>query len=270
MDTPTGKDDRQLKTMEDKFEDLRPYEPCVTLEERGSSALGECYLLPARLGLRPDSYDAMRRFLVDLIYHFVRDRGCAHESYVALNQTKTRVTNELFQDHARNWLPETVLGVWTHLPPPRMTTAEDLMEMDPQSPGGMRVYSLFRVTTGADACLDAMTTMAGTGTGIQIVSLIETEKLLRNWKELFLDFIKERIFRIFPWYIPLLRMKSVEEPIAPLTRQALANVVLYIRESPEDSGLLILSRDPLEEAFLRMGCQPIELTTEVRQWKLPT
>lgn len=255
--------------MEDKFEDLRSYEPCVTLEERGSGALGECYLLPARLGLRPDSYDAMRCFLVDLIYYFVRDRGCAHESYVALNQTRTRETNELFQDHARNWLPETVLGVWTHLPPPRMTTAEDLMEMDPQSPEGMRIYSLFRVTTGADACLDAVTTMAGTGTGIQIVSLIEAEKLLRNWRDLFLGFIKERIFRIFPWYIPLLRMKSVEEPVADLTRQAFTNIMLYIRDSPEDGGLLILSREPLEEIFLRMGCQPVDLTTERKRWKLP-
>lgn len=255
--------------MEDKPEDLRPYAPCVTLEERGSNALGECYLLPAPLGLRPDSYDAMRRFLVDLIYHFVRDRGCAHESYVALNQTKTRATNELFQDHARSWLPEAVLGVWTHLPPPRMMTAEDLMEMDPQSPGGMRIYSLFRVTTGPDACLDATMTMTGTGTGIQIVSLIEAEKLLRNWKDLFLDFIKERLFRIFPWYVPLLRMKSVEEPIADLTRQAFANVMLYIRESPEDGGLLVLSRESLEETFLHMGCLPVDLTAGMRQWKFP-
>jgi|GEM_PF-2313536 len=254
--------------MEDKFEDLRPYAPCVTLEKRGSSALGECYLLPAPLGLRPDSYDAMRRFLADLIYPFIRDRGCVHESYVALNQTKKRETNELFQDHARKWLPETVLGVWTHLPPPRMMTAENLIEMDPRSPEGMRVHSLFRVTTGADACMDAVTTMAGTGTGIQIVSTLEAEKLLQNWRDLFLDFIKERIFRIFPWYIPLLRLKSLEEPIADLTTQALANIVLYIRESPEDGGLLILSHEPLEETFLRMGCLPVDRTTGAMQWKL--
>jgi hypothetical protein len=269
MDTPIGKDDRQPKAMEGTSEDMRPYAPCVTLEERDSSALGECYLLPAPLGLRPNSYDAMRRFLVDLISHFIVHRGCVHESYVALHQTRARATNELFQDHARDWLPEAVLGVWTHLPPPRMMTAEDLMEMDSSLSESIRMHTLFRVTTGVPACMDSMTTMAGTGTGIQVVSQMGAERLLNNWKDLFLDFIQERIYRIFPWYIPLLRLQSVEEPIADLSSQALASTLLYIRESPEDGGLLILSREPLEELFLRMGCLPVALTTGARQWTLP-
>jgi hypothetical protein len=255
--------------MEDKIEDLRPFAPCLTLEQRGSNALGECYLLPAPLNLRPDSYDAMRRFLVELISHFLIHKGCVHESYVALNQVRARATNELFQDHAREWLPETVLGVWTHLPPPRMATTEDLMEMDPHSRGGMRIYSLFRVTTGTRACMDSMMTMAGTGTGIQIVSQIDTEKLLRNLKELFLNVIKERIFRIFPWYVPLLNMNSFEEPISRLTSQALAGIALYVRESPEDGGLLILSRESLEEVFMHAGCQPVDRTSGMKLWKLP-
>jgi hypothetical protein len=131
------------------------------------------------------------------------------------------------------------------------------------------MYTLFRVTTGAIACQDAMATMAGTGTGIQIVSQVETEKLLNNMKELFLDFIKERIFRIFPWYVPLLRMKSLEEPLTAITEQALTGITLYIRESPEDGGVLILSREPLEEVLLQIGCQRIDLTEVVWQWRLP-
>lgn len=256
--------------MEDNNQDLRPYAPCLTLELRESSVLGECYLLQAPLGLRPDSYDGVRHFLVNLVSHFITHRGCVHESCVALHQVREREVIELFADHAPAWLPETVLGVWTHLPAPRMMTAETLMEIDPQSrTGSSRIYTLFRVTTGANACLDAMTTMAGTGTGIQIVSQIESDKLLRNLKDLFLSFIKERIFRIFPWYLPLLRMKSLEEPIADLTVQALSGITLYIRESPEDGGIFLLSREPLEEVLLRIGCQLLDSTQEVRQWKLP-
>lgn len=255
--------------MEEKNEDLRPYAPCLMLEERDTNVLGECYLLPAPLGLRPDSYDAMRRFLVDLVSHFVQQRGCSHQGYVALAQTRTRLTNELFSDHARKWLPESVLGVWTHLPPPRLMTSDDLMEMDPMSTSGPRLHTLFRVTTGAEACMDAMTTMAGTGTGIQIVSQMEAEKLLRNWKDIFLGFIKERIFRIFPWYVPLFRLKSLDEPMTELTGQALAGITLYIRESPEDNGLLIISREPLEEVLVHAGCQPIDLDNGNRQWELP-
>jgi hypothetical protein len=250
-------------------EDLRLYAPCLMLEERSGCILGKCYLLPMPLGLRPDSYDGARRFLVDLVSHFVMYKGCTHESYVALHQARARETIELFADHARDWLPETILGVWTHLPAPRMMTAETLMEMDAQPQAALRVPTLFRVNTGMQACLDAMSIMAGTGTGIQIVSRIETEKLLCNLKDLFLDFIKERLFRIFPWYIPLLKMNSLEEPIAALTEQALTNISLYIRESPEDGGILILSHEPLEESLLQIGCQPVDLTQELKQWRLP-
>jgi len=249
--------------------DLRPYSPCVILKPCGSSSLGETYLIPAPTGLRPDSYDSVRRFLNELISHFATGGDYFHESYVALHQTRSRETIELFTDHAPKWLPETVLGVWTHLPPPRMMTSEALMELDFKPSGDARMHMLFRVTTGPDACFDAMMTMAGTGTSIQIVSQIETEELLLNWRDLFLEFIQERIYRIFPWYIPLLRMESMEEPIAALTGRALTNVVLYIRESPEDGGLLVLARKPLEEIFLRIGCLPIDPTSGLRQWKLP-
>ena len=250
-------------------EDPRLYAPCLTLEFRGANALGECYLLTAPLGLRPDSYDGIRHVLIELVSHFVIHKGCAHESYVALHQTKSRETIELFADHAPEWLPETVLGVWTHLPAPRMLTHEALMEIDPSQSASTRMYTLFRVTTGAAARLDAMTTLTGTGTGIQIVSQIETEKLLNNLKELFLDFIKERIFRIFPWYVPLLSMRSLEEPVTVLTTQALSDIALNIRESPEDGGILIFAREPLEDILLRIGCNPIGAREEMRQWRLP-
>jgi hypothetical protein len=260
---------QQIGAREKHNEDPRLYAPCLTLEYRGANALGECYLLTAPLGLRPDSYDGIRRFLINFVLHFAMHKGCVHESYVALHQTKSRETIELFADHAPAWLPETILGVWTDLPAPRMMTSETLMETDPRLPAGTRMYTLFRVTTGAIACQDAMATMAGTGTGIQIVSQVETEKLLNNMKELFLDFIKERIFRIFPWYVPLLRMKSLEEPLTAITEQALTGITLYIRESPEDGGVLILSREPLEEVLLQIGCQRIDLTEVVWQWRLP-
>jgi hypothetical protein len=260
---------QQAGASEHYEEDTCLYAPCRTLECIGANSLGRCYLLAAPLGLRPDSYDSLRRFLSNLVSHFVAYKGCEHESYVALHQAKARMVIELFADHAPVWLPETILGVWTHLPAPRMMTAEALMEMNPESPTSVRMDTLFRVSAGASACLDAMEVMTGTGTGIQIVSRINTEKLLHSLKDLFLDFIKERIFRIFPWYVPLLTMKSLQDPITELTEKAVANISLYIRESPEDGGILILSHERLEEVFLQIGCQPIDLIRDTRQWRLP-
>jgi hypothetical protein len=64
-------------------------------------------------------------------------------------------------------------------------------------------------------------------------------------------------------------MKSLEGPLTAITEQALTGITLYIRESPEDGGVLILSREPLEEVLLQIGCQRIDLTEVVWQWRLP-
>jgi len=64
-------------------------------------------------------------------------------------------------------------------------------------------------------------------------------------------------------------MKSLEEPITALTEQALTGIALYIRESPEDGGILIFSRESFEEVLLHMGCERIDSTQEVRRWRLP-
>jgi hypothetical protein len=253
--------------MERISDDPRPYAPCVALEQRAVTPLGEVYLLPTPSGLRPDSYDHVRRFLVDVVTYFTMRLGCTHESYIALHQSGARETIALFGSHAPSWLPETILGVWPHLPAPSMMTSEALMES--RSPKDMRMYTLFRITAGGDACIDAMSTMLGTGTGIQILTRKDTDSFLRNQREIFLNFIKESLYRVFPWYIPLLAMKSLEEPITPLTEESLTNVTLYIRESPEEKGVLILAREPLDEVLLWTGCNPVDLADGSKQWRLP-
>jgi hypothetical protein len=44
-------------------------------------------------------------------------------------------------------------------------------------------------------------------------------------------------------------------------------ITLYIRESKEDGGILILSIDPLEEVFALLGCKQTEHGHKPK-WKL--
>lgn len=144
---------------------------------------------------------------------------------------------------------------------------EDMEDIEPGASMPMRLHSVFRITANDNARLDAMTKMAGTGCGLQLVSNAESVVLLRNLKDTFLGFIKDRVFRIFPWYVPLLEKAVLKEPMKQLAVEAMQGISLYIRESPEDGGILIVSAEPLTEIFSQLGCKQTEHGATPK-WKL--
>jgi hypothetical protein len=248
-------------------EDIRPYAPVTYLEYQGRAEGFDCYRIPSPLKLRPDSYNSVRLFLEGLVSHFTARLGCSHESFIQTSQLREQANTRLFAGNARKWIPETGLGVWPHRPAPRMWKIEDMEDMNPNSGMPTLLHSMFRVTADGNARLDAMSTMAGTGGGLQLVSYVEGSVLLRNLKELFLGFIQDRVFRIFPWYVPLFEKAGFADPMERLAVNAMRDISLYIRESAEDGGILIVSAQPLAEIFARIGCEQVE-DAPIPKWKL--
>jgi hypothetical protein len=139
-----------------------------------------------------------------------------------------------------------------------MWKMEDMENIESASGTGPMLHSVFRVTARANARLDAMSTMLGTGCGLQLVSHVESAALLRDLKGFFLGFIQDRVFRIFPWYVPLIERAVLVESMEPFTASVLRGISLYIRESPEDGGILIVSAQPLAEILAQLGCKQLE------------
>lgn len=248
-------------------DDLRMYVPVTRLTLLGKPGGFEHWMVSCPVGARSDSYDALRQFLEALIAHLIRQLGCSHESFIALSRKADRAAAILFAENARHWMPETGLGVWPHRPPLRMMRADDVKDLDPgDQPQPM--HTLFRVTKGDNARLNAMSTMLGTGCGLQVLSRMDGAKLLRTQKDMHLEFIEDRIYRIFPWYVPLLENASLEEPLAQRTMDAMRGITVYIRESIEDGGVLIVSSEPLTEIVEQIGCKRLDYGTDP-QWTLP-
>jgi hypothetical protein len=242
--------------------DVRAYLPVRELRFEGQEGGFEYYLIPAPRGLRPDSYDPARAFLQELVSYFTARVGCGHESFIQIGQVREPEITRLFASHARDWIPETGLGVWPHRPAPRMWQMKDMEHIESASGTGPLLNSVFRVMAHGNVRLDAMTTMLGTGCGLQLVSHVESPILLRDLKELFLRFIEDRVFRIFPWYVPLIEKAVLTKPMEPSILSVLSGISLYIRESPEDGGILMVSAQPLAEIFARLGCKQIESETK--------
>ena len=64
--------------------------------------------------------------------------------------------------------------------------------------------------------------------------------------------IEEEGLKAFPLYVPLLTAASLSASAEQLDTW-LGAVDVYLRESPQDKGLLIVSRQPLEKKLLAAG-----------------
>ena len=248
-------------------EDIRTYLPITDMCFENSVDGFHCYFISAPTGLRPDSYDRVRAFLEGLVSYFTGRLGYHHESFVQVSKGRDSEAMRLFSTNAPKWIPETGLGVWPHHPAPKMMAIEEMEEVESAASTRALLHSVFRVTVGGNARLDAMKKMVGTGCGLQLVSNVESTVLLKNLREVFLGFIKDRVFRIFPWYVPLIEKAVLAEPMGRVTLDAMRDVSLYIRESPEDGGIVIMSATPLAEIFSQLGCQQIEHES-IPTWKL--
>jgi hypothetical protein len=251
-------------------DDLRMYVPVERLVLKGTPDDYEHWFVPCPIGARSDSYDALRQFLEALALRFIRDLGCSHESFIALSRNADRSANLLLGENARHWIPQTGLGVWVHRPAPRMIRGSDVDDLDPENLPQV-MSTLLRVQSEGKMRLHAMTTMLGTGCGLQLVSRLDGKRLLRSLQEHYLNIIEDRIYRIFPWYVPLLENASLQDSVAQQTFDALQGVTLYIRESPEDEGVVLLSTEPLRGILEALGCtrQDHENHESKENWKLP-
>jgi len=58
--------------------------------------------------------------------------------------------------------------------------------------------------------------------------------------------------------VPLIEKAMLAESMEPFTTSVLRGISLYIRESPEDGGILIVSAQPLAEILAQLGCKQLE------------
>lgn len=156
--------------------------------------------------------------------------------------------------HLPDWRPEIGLGVWPNRPPPELWKISDLFRMA----GGERVplmYQVARITTGPKAESQAFGLLLGTGMTVAVMHGGSTEELLARYKETYLPTIKQANLRILPFYVPLLDLKSLQSSHPGDLSKWLEGARLYLRESPLDNAVVVVSDIDLNSLFERVGAK---------------
>ena len=157
------------------------------------------------------------------------------------------------QEHRSNWRLQLGLGVWPDRVPPQGWKEECMVDAaaaiyrgdEPELP----FHRLLRVGS-RDYAHAAAQMMHRHGVALELFARKDRFQTDTRFREIFLSRITEHRFRNESFYLPLLDRNSV---LRATNVQALDTILedveVYLRDSAEDRGLLLISRLPLVTLF---------------------
>ena len=114
------------------------------------------------------------------------------------------------------------------------------------------MHTVFHVSAGGEAAAHARDEMVGSGTVIHALHTDSSEKYLAAMRELLWPRITEEALRGHPFYVPLLEARSLQHASANTLDSWMGPASVYIRESVEDGGILIICAVPQMLEQLRL------------------
>jgi hypothetical protein len=166
--------------------------------------------------------------------------------------------------HLPEWRPQVGLGVWPDRPPPDLWKITDLFRMA----GGERIplmYQVSRITAGPKESSQSLQLLLGTGMPMAILHAGSSDELLARYKDTYLPTIKQANLRILPFYVPLLDLKSLQKAHADDLSKWLGGARFYLRESPTDNAILLVTDSDLSMLLTRSGAK----RDDSQHWSLP-
>ena len=195
------------------------------------------------------------RFLLQNLSEVLMQKyGLRHEILLQLWNLSPQTGSNLLSAHMKAWSPEFGLGVWPDRGAPQGWTEEAMVDAaaavfrgdEPARPS----HRLLRLTAAENQRIDTAAKMRGFGVQIELFSKDPVELIQERGRELFLPSIMEERFQGEPFYLPVLDRASLAAAgSAEQLDSWLCGVEVYLRESAEDKGVLILSRFPLESVL---------------------
>jgi hypothetical protein len=252
--------------------DIRPIQKVHELQS------GNVYLLPvSKYPLPQAEAQWTRAFSEKLIAEVKKDRpGLRMEVIIRQGGIYTGLLDH-FVDNASRWVPEQGLAIIPHRPPPHIPTQEEIENIDPRSLGaGDRPPAhdfipemIFRISDSGGR-EEAFRTMGGHSALHVFLTEANESDLIGNWKKVFGATVRERVFQAMPLFVPLFGIRSFLDVPEEKIISWMASFDLYIGESLEDNGIVIVSGNNIDNligaVLNNLPALNIEPEAEILRW----
>lgn len=129
------------------------------------------------------------------------------------------------------------------------------------------MHQVLRITGSPQAKSDAFGAMLPFGPVLRVMTPEDGDAFLEKTTAILLPTIKDPTFTCYPFYVPLFDEKGLTSATREQLEEWFSGASVYIRESFEDSGILIAVREPLRPVMEELGgrCEAGETPT----WYIP-
>jgi hypothetical protein len=195
-----------------------------------------------------ETFNTFFRALGDVL---AKEYSLSHELFYQVWKLSPQTGANILSDHLQEWPINIGLGIWPDRQPPQGWSEDRMVDAaaavfrgdEPELPA----HRLLHLTAEEEKRKDAAGKMRGFAAQIECFSQDAIDTILSRGKELFLPTIKERQYKRANFYLPLLDRKSIGTArSAEQLDEWMCGVDVYLRESAEDKGILVLSKINLE------------------------
>lgn len=157
-------------------------------------------------------------------------------------------------ENGKEWMPEVGLGYEPHKVPPTLWTREDFTSLGVGELPRPMMHQLFLVTTGSEGMDSAIELLAGVGPILLTRGERRPKSVLEEGTARFKPLIQEMSLKMFEWYLPLFNLGTYDAG-AGMMRDWACGLTFYLRENPEDGGIVIGSAEPLGPLLEAVGAK---------------
>jgi hypothetical protein len=168
----------------------------------------------------------------------------AAEAFLQMDRIDFRDDIPLVQANAAI-LGDYGLGYFPHLPPPTTWTKEEFQELFPPAKLRPLFNDVMKVRSDERAIQTIQNLFLGSGAYAQAFCS-QPDSFYRLATATFKPLIADKMMRMFRYYAPQLQRNAVEGASMDAMEQWSCGARLYLRESNEDGGLLVLRRGETE------------------------
>ena len=202
-----------------------------------------------------------KRFLPGLLEEYGGFHAFALLQY---NQLNLGGASQIASSRFGSWSMDAGLGYWPERKPPSLWSREDFTDLDLGEARRPLMHQVFGINKGLPAIQEAFDLLAGLGPMVFTLSEDSVQKVKERATALFRPLIEEPALRMFAYYYPLLCAATFDAEHADRLDEWTCGIHFFLRESPEENGIFIASRRPLERVWKATGA--VESAPGVWTW----
>lgn len=198
-------------------------------------------LKTGKLPLDKEAGESLGRVLLPWLRELAERMSLEHAMWLQGAELHSSNAVDLLVKHGAEWMPDIGLGIRPDGEPPRMLRDDDFRKRRWNDPIKIKHETAFHLAGGAAAAESAIRLLCGSGTMLYCLLDAPVQIYLAEQRALWLPTIQEPAFRAHPFYVPFIDAGSLGNKEASRLMSWMGRARLYLRESTEDEGLVIVS-----------------------------